>query len=94
MDIEERAFEAAMERPVVLTPVHDTEALEGLNTLVTLQTAEGRVEMVLNGRVANPDLYFSALSKVRPSVIDVDLTLCEPSTDITPRDYLFAARSN
>ena len=88
MDIEERAFEAAMERPVVLTPVFDTADLDGKNTLVTLQTEQGRAEIVLNGRIADPDRYFEAITKLRPDVIDVDLTDRDPTTGITPRDFL------
>jgi hypothetical protein len=88
MDIEERAFEAACERPVILTPIHDAAHLEGLNVLVTLQTEKGREELVLNGRVADPDRYYEAVSRVHPNVIDVDLTVRDPTTDTTPRDFL------
>lgn len=88
MDIEERALEAEQSLPLRLTPIRDTDQLEGLNTLVTLATPQGRVELVLSGRVADPDRYFEAVSRSRPSVLDVDLTDRAPTTDMTPHQFL------
>lgn len=94
MDIEERYFEALAELPLQLTPVRDAEHLEGLNTLVTLDTPDGRVELVLTGAVADPDRYFEALSKKRAGLVDVDVCDRPATTDITPREFLAAMPGN
>lgn len=93
MDLIDRQLEHEMEFPLAPTPIHDTAHLEGLNALLTYQDAKGETyEVVLKGRVADPERFFETLSVFDAELIDVSLTNKRPTEGLTPGEWLANAR--